>query len=216
MARHKIQKRAPLRSDRNTFEREAKELPGRKSVLIVCEDEKNAPEYFRALCRELRISSATISPASGSAPINVVDFAVDKYGRDDGYDQVFCVFDRDQHESYTRALQKIAALSGHAQQSVPISAGVAIPCFELWFLLHFERTMRPMKTCGEVIGELEKHVPGYIKGKTDITDILLPLTGKAISNAIWLRKEQKKSGAGNPLTTIDQVVSYLVNLSRAD
>ena len=75
--------------------------------------------------------------------------------------------------------------------------------------------MRPMKTCGEVISTLEKYMPGYVKGKTDITGTLLPLTSTAISNAVWLRKEQKKSGAGNPLTTIDQVVSYLVNLSRS-
>lgn len=216
MARHKIQRRVSLRTDRNTFERSSKELPGRESVLIVCEDEKNAPQYFQALCRQLRISSATISPDSGSAPISVVDFAEQKYRRDNGYDKVFCVFDRDQHESYDRAIQKIDALSAREQNPMPVSAGIAIPCFELWFLLHFERTTRPMRTCDEVIGALTKHVPGYVKGKTDITEKLLPLTQQAISNAIWLRKEHKKTGAGNPVTTVHQVVSYLVNLSKVE
>ena len=216
-ARRKFQHRSALRTSGRSFDRSLGQRSARKSVLIICEDQKNAPQYFRALCHHLKINSATVQipPNAGSAPISVVDFAEEKYHRDGGYDHVFCVFDKDQHESYRRAIQKVNGLISRTQEPMPILAVTAVPCFELWILLHFERTDRPMRTCAEVVKKIKQHVPGYMKGESDITNELLTRTKQAVANARWLIKQQAAAGTDNPSTRIHEIVSTLIGLANS-
>lgn len=51
-------------------------------------------------------------------------------GRGRAYDQIWCVFDRDEHPNFESAVD-LAARHG-------IRVAVSNPCIELWFLLHFE------------------------------------------------------------------------------
>jgi hypothetical protein len=144
-----------------------------------------------------------------------VDFAEEKYRRDGGYDHVFCVFDKDQHESYDRAIQKVNGLASRLHEPMPIVAATAVPCFELWLLLHFERTDRPMKSCAQVVQMLNRHIPGYVKGESDITGDLLTRTKQAVANARWLLRQQAAAGTDNPSTRIHEVVSFLTGLAGA-
>jgi hypothetical protein len=181
----------------------------------VCEDGKLTPTYLRALCVHLRINSASVSiPANrGSAPISVVDFAAEKSKQDGGYDQVFCVFDRDGHESYARALQAAARYAKRRADPIPMRALVSVPCFEFWLLLHFERTTKPMRSCDEVVKHLARHVPGYTKGADGIIDVVLPHTDRAVANAKWVRAQQKASGSVNPLTHLDELIDHLQKIA---
>jgi len=217
MARRKFQHQSALRTGGKSFLRSLGRRSGPKSVLIICEDQKNAPQYFRALCKHLEISSATVQmpPNAGSAPISVVNFAEEKYRRDGGYDQVFCVFDKDQHESYKRAIRKVNDLASRSQDPMPILAVTAVPCFELWILLHFERTDRPMRTCAEVVQIINRHIPGYVKGESQITEKLIPLTPKALANARWLLRQQAAASTDNPSTRIHELVNYLTALANS-
>lgn len=148
-----------VRAGGKAFARTQGRRPGKRTALIVCEDEKFAPHYFGALCDRLEINSASvhIPPNAGSAPISVVEFAEEKFHRDGGYDKVFCVFDKDQHESYRRAIQKVASLATQKTGPMPIVAVTAVPCFEVWLLLHFERSARPMRSCADVDRMLKRH-----------------------------------------------------------
>ena len=80
----------------------------------------------------------TIDPFRG-APISLVTRAVEnqreeirneKRGRGRSYDEIWCVFDVDEHLELPRAFD----LARRHQ----ISVAVSNPCIELWFVLHFE------------------------------------------------------------------------------
>jgi len=120
----------------NVERRQAKREPyGR--VLIVCEDSESSPAYLKAMCDELKLSTANImicGKECGSAPINVVDYAIKNK---EEYDKVYCVIDRDQHWTFNKALQKA--------KSKKVEMIVSIPCFEYWLLLHFEFTDQPFQ-----------------------------------------------------------------------
>lgn len=53
-----------------------------------------------------------------------------KKERGRAHDQIWCVFDRDEHPNFTEAIG-LALRHG-------INLAISNPCLELWFLLHFE------------------------------------------------------------------------------
>ncbi|HDZ61640.1 MAG TPA: RloB domain-containing protein [Nitrospirae bacterium] len=80
---------------------------------------------------------------SGSSPISVVKHSKERYNEEkrtgDAFDRVFCVFDKDSHESYTRALDEVEK----AKPKNIFKAITSIPCFEYWLLLHYEFSTKP-------------------------------------------------------------------------
>ena len=105
-------------------------------VLIVCEGSKTEPYYFRALQDELKLISVRICASDfGTDPMSVVRFALsewDKDGYDRDYDRMYCVFDKDSHETYQEALKKINF--ENKQNKLPIYGVPSVPCFEYWIL----------------------------------------------------------------------------------
>ena len=77
------------------------------------------------------------------------------------YDRVYALIDMDaviaQHQQPAYQQHKAAAKA----------AGVIVlennPCFEIWLLLHFERTGRHFQNCQQVETALRRHIPGYSK-----------------------------------------------------
>lgn len=143
---------------RSSLRRVQGKKPGQR-ILIVCEGTKTEPSYFNALRRALRLSGMTVDgpPRCGSAPISVVDFALQgkKRAQSEGnrYDQIWCVIDRDQHPSFMQAIDKARANG--------IELAVSVPCFEFWLTLHFEYTTRPSSSYNDIRPQLEKHIPDY-------------------------------------------------------
>ena len=186
----------------------------RARILIVCEGAKTEPIYFDALCRHKRITTREvhiIGEDCGSHPRNVVDYAVglmnEKQRDDDPYDSVWCVFDRDDHEKIHEALTRA--------RDWGVSVAFSNPCFEIWFLLHFERSTAERHR-RKVLSQLKKHIPDYDKAE-GVYDLLRQHQDEAISNARTLRKHH--SGAGNketanPSTTVDQLVKTLMELAK--
>src|ERR1700730_16503751 len=80
-------------------------------VLIVCEGQKTEPLYLKRLRSVHRLSSANIEilPSPSQDPINIVDYAEQRCQSDE-FDRAFCVFDRDGHHGYERALRRISEL----------------------------------------------------------------------------------------------------------
>lgn len=65
------------------------------------------------------------------------------------------------------------------------------PCFEYWFLLHFEATQKKYPNCSSAIKKLEKQLPNYSKSERyfknkskDIYARLRPYLKDAIENAV--------------------------------
>lgn len=148
-------------------------------LLIVCEGEKTEPQYLEELRAERRLSTAhvQVQPARfGTEPIQVVAFAEHLFRTGDralgieaqAFDRVIVVFDRDDHQTYHKALAKVQALNGSLtndeKRRIPVEAAASVPCFELWLLLHFEDIQAPIHR-DEVYQRLKQYLSGYDKGQ---------------------------------------------------
>jgi len=210
----------PRRSERSRSRRRAgseRSLQRREGtlsgdlVLIVCEGEKTEPQYFEGLRTEWQLRSSDVEIVGrdcGAAPISVVDYAIRvREERKDRrpYDEVWCVFDCDKHQSLKRALDKAEANG--------LRVALSVPCFEFWFVLHYHYTARPFSDCRAVIRDLKRYIKGYGKG-TVPPDLLLSKLNPALKNAERLRKDSEVTGRRNPGTNVDKVVRKLMSMTR--
>jgi hypothetical protein len=160
------------------LERKIGYRPGHDRILIVSEGSKTEPNYFNEIRRALRLHSASVvvRPSElGTAPIQVVHYAEQLFLVGDrhrkiqarAFDQVFAVFDRDDHESYFNALKFAESLdrkhTNDNKQLVRFQAIPSVPSFELWLLLHFEDIQSPIDR-HEAMRRLKRHLPEYEKG----------------------------------------------------
>lgn len=193
-----------------SFRRKSGRIAPRPVTLIVCEGETEQ-EYFEAARVQCKLTNAQVIIAEnsvGSAPISVVQCAEQKSKEAGGYDQIYCVFDRDGHESFDRAREKIRILATRSNKPLPISEAISIPCFEIWILLHFERTDAPFNQCQHVVQRIrDSHLSGYQKANTEIAQQLVARSSDAISNAVWLEARSQNNDF-NPYTSVYKVIQH--------
>jgi RloB-like protein len=137
----------------------------RRRILIVCEGQRTEPDYFQALRVRLRaVVEVQIEPGSAT-PKTLVEHAVamkreaDREARSQRdrflrFDEIWCVFDTDEHPKLADAHQQAKA---HG-----IELAVSNPCFELWALLHFQEQSAFLDR-REARRRLKKHLPHYEK-----------------------------------------------------
>jgi hypothetical protein len=107
-------------------------------VLIVCEGEKTEPNYLTGLRDELQLSSANIKVLGiGADPLTIVNYAIEEYNRYKDYDQVYCVFDKDQHATYQAALNKIATCQNRKENKNPYSCNYICTMFRVLAIAAF-------------------------------------------------------------------------------
>lgn len=110
----------------------------RRELLVFTEGEKTEEGYLIHWWRAHRDQvTVTIDDFHGG-PLPLVDRAAaakraeaseERRGRGRSHDEVWCVFDRDEHPNVPQALEKAGANG--------IGVALSNPCIELWFLLHF-------------------------------------------------------------------------------
>lgn len=189
-------------------------------VLIVCEGGKTEPNYFLKLRDALRLNTANIEICGkecNSSPRDVVDFAIHKYNASKDYDIVYCVFDKDIHQTYSEALDKIRQTN--LAKDHKMLAITSVPCFEVWFLLHFGYTSKGYvagqgSICAQVIKDLKKYIPEYEKGSGDIYRKIQDKTDIAVTNAKKLSRHNTDAQTDNPSTKVHQLVEYLTALGK--
>ena len=125
--KHKQRLRS-TRRETGTIERSIPSLDVKPTILIVCEGENTEPSYFR----QFRLSSATIKTiGEGYNTTSLVNRAM-QIANKDKYDQVWCVFDKDDFNDvdFNNAIN-IAKANNY---------GVAYSnqAFEYWLILHFD------------------------------------------------------------------------------
>jgi hypothetical protein len=193
-------------------------------VLIVCEGNMTEPNYFKELRDTFKLSSANIRIAGdecGSAPCSVVGYALAEYRKEKKFNRVYCVFDKDRHPSYNKALERIkTARLGKGDAIIAITS---VPCFEIWLLLHFVYTTKAFGStgasgsiCASVIKELKKkgRIPDYEKGAKDIFPQLMAKLPTALAHAARLEQHVKNAGSDNPSTQMHKLADYLSNLKK--
>jgi hypothetical protein len=169
---------SPAERQRKQLERKLGRRASYDRILIVSEGSKTEPNYFGEIRAAYRLHTANVEvrPSEpGTAPIQVVQYAKDLFENGDrhkhipprAFEQVYAVFDRDDHDSYPDALNLAEVLDGKLRndnkQSVVFRAIASVPSFELWLLLHYEDIQAPIHR-DEVMQRLKQHIPGYEKG----------------------------------------------------
>jgi len=119
-------------------------LEPRRRLLIVCEGEVTEPEYFegfRRWCKNPRVEVHVHGP--GGSPFTLVTTARDLKNkaaqealsqRDENvsYDEVWCVFDVDEHPRVNEARQMA--------RDNELKLAMSNACFELWLILHLRES----------------------------------------------------------------------------
>jgi len=210
--------------NRNTSDylrRQTKTRETRKRFLIICEGEKTEVNYFKAFDVPKKIEVRV--KGEGKNSLSLVEKAIkmiDNLKKDDSFDQIWCVFDKDNcsKEQFNQA-ERLAK-----QKNIKIA--YSNEAFEIWFILHFQyldiatsRSKYPkilttqMKKYG-LLNEQEK----YEKNREDMYEKLKPYQTTAITNAAKLiqdRDEAKKHPFdANPSTTVHELVQELNINSR--
>lgn len=208
---------SPARSS-GSFLRKPGQKPPRSTTLIVCEGETEQL-YFNAVRIRYRLTTAEVVLAEntiGSAPISVVACAEQKGREAGGYDAIFCVFDKNGHQSFEKARARIATLARRKRRSLPIREAVSIPCFELWVLLHFEQTDRPFRDCAGVISYIRRnHYEAYQKADPTATRELMPRLDVAINRAVALAARAEDNNY-NPYTSVYQILQHLAAVAEQE
>jgi hypothetical protein len=187
-------------------------------VLIVCEGAETEPTYFRDLCAdpEYRLTSVDVDGSCDSNPLSVVEYGLREYREDGSYDRLYCVFDRDRHDGFRDAVERLRETRDPPDWDVHWT--YSIPCFEYWILLHYTLTGRlfvhPDSPCGEVVEEIENYLPNFRKGMSGLYDETKDNLDTAMENARQ-RWGQARGGSYddyNPRTKVHKLISYLQDL----
>jgi len=185
-----------------------------KAVLIVCEGKKTEKKYFTDF-KIYKKLSATIkicgSERCGSNPVSIVDFTL-KEAENFEYDEVWVVFDMDQHKNISEAINYAFTNK--------IKIAFSNPCFEIWYLLHFRYSLAFIDR-NETEKELKnKYLAGYDKSFSYYKQTL-KYQGEAIKNAKLLEKHHIDNNNkpvykgkenilfDNPSTTVYKLVEML-------
>ncbi len=90
-----------------------------------------------------------------------------------------------------------------------------MPCFELWVLLHLERTDRSFANCTVVVARIRReHLEGYQKANDKVAKELMSRVDAALANARWLA-ERTAIDDENPSTSVHTVLQHLKDVEAS-
>jgi hypothetical protein len=175
----------------------------KQRFLIVCEGKKTEPYYFKSF----RVPKAVVAiEGAAGDPTRLVNSAY-KLANEDKYDQVWCVFDRDEGawtaQNFNNALQNA--------KTYGFQVAYSNECFELWYILHFEflNTGLPRSDYEDKLSELLG--VKYRKNDSTIYQQLLAKQEIAIKYARKLLESYNSIDPerNNPSTTVHLLVEAL-------
>ena len=200
-------------------ERRKNNIRNRKPIILLALEGKNKTEryYFTRMAATQSKFSIRIVPGNFTDAKNLADSII-KYrkridiGNENG-DAAFCVFDLDADVDKAH----VARVVIDSEIKSDFQCIVSNPCFEVWYLLHFNYSTKQYFYSDEILEELRKWIPEYTKS-TDMFQLLDGIvTNKAIRNAKQLEAFQKELGMqrgdvdANPVTEVYKIVELLLN-----
>lgn len=210
-------KKKKFRKEQELARKAAKREPY-ETIRIVCEDTKSSPNYLKEIIKHFRLNTANVVviPSKGSAPISVVNHAIELANTTDSIDRIYCVMDHDNHESLKRAINKI---KNYNLSDKPIfQTIISAPCFEIWPLLHLRYTTKLYSSSGKksaadnLHDDLLKLLPTYRKNTAHWFKDIIDKLETAIKNAKKLKKYNAETNSANPATDMHELIEYLMNL----
>lgn len=186
----------------------------RPIIYIICEGKETETLYFRHFrSRNCLVDVIPISSKHKAAE-HLVKHAQALISQSDYYpedgDQLWCVFDCDDNKN-----QELHQATDYAEKQ-GYRIAYSNPCFEYWYLLHFEKRNAYLKDCDTVVSLLKSK--GYLENYEKNGDVFRLLQmhqenaiERAKERAEYLRTEHIEivHRDSNPVTTVYELVEFL-------
>lgn len=190
-----------------------------KSKILIAAEGKNKTEktYFSNFEDGKKTYNITYARGNNTDPLKLVKMLIKEIDelkldlQDD--DVAYCIFDTDVDPNKNKIIEEAIQLARKNNIKIITSS----PCFELWFLLHYDYTTANMDS-EEVIKRLKEYYPKYEKNINIYPDIIKEID-LAIDRAKKLEKYQTDNNRrigtveANPNTEVYKIVEYLMKKS---
>lgn len=187
-----------------------------KSKILIAAEGKNKTEktYFSNFEDGKKSYNITYARGNNTDPLKLVKMLIKEIDelkldlQDD--DVAYCIFDTDVDPNKNKIIEEAIQLAKKNNIKIITSS----PCFELWFLLHYDYTTANMDS-EEVIKRLKEYYPKYEKNINIYPDIIKEID-LAIDCAKKIEKYQidnnRRIGTveANPNTEVYKIVEYLM------
>ena len=187
-----------------------------KSKILIAVEGKNKTEktYFSNFEDGKKSYNITYARGNNTDPLKLVKMLIKEIDelkldlQDD--DVAYCIFDTDVDTNKNKIIEEAIQLARKNNIKIITSS----PCFELWFLLHYDYTTANMDS-EEVIKRLKEYYPKYEKNINIYPDIIKEID-LAIDRAKKLEKYQTDNNRrigtveANPNTEVYKIVEYLM------
>ena len=187
-----------------------------KSKILIAAEGKNKTEktYFSNFEDGKKTYNITYARGNNTDPLKLVKMLIKEIDelkldlQDD--DVAYCIFDTDVDPNKNKIIEEAIQLAKKNNIKIITSS----PCFELWFLLHYDYTTANMDS-EEVIKRLKEYYPKYEKNINIYPDIIKEID-LAIDRAKKIEKYQidnnRRIGTveANPNTEVYKIVEYLM------
>lgn len=187
-----------------------------KSKILIAAEGKNKTEktYFSNFEDGKKSYNITYARGNNTDPLKLVKMLIKEIDelkldlQDD--DVAYCIFDTDVDPNKNKIIDEAIQLAKKNNIKIITSS----PCFELWFLLHYDYTTANMDS-EEVLKRLKEYYPKYEKNINIYPDIIKEID-LAIDRAKKIEKYQidnnRRIGTveANPNTEVYKIVEYLM------
>lgn len=201
--------------------RAKKNKPTHTSILLVVEGDTERI-YFERLKGFERYTSLIIEPKipSHGDIKRLLDYA--KKGKNSKtYDYVWILFDRDVLLTQNLPKKTLDLINNPEKlKSQGIDIADSMPCFEIWFLLHYCLPKQTYQNQDKLIEELYKHIPNYCKkqewlDKNDIYSMLKDKINTALENSKTLRGRNKNADSSDySMCNVDLLIEKIQELGK--
>ncbi len=196
-------------------------------ILIVTEGSQTEPKYFEHYRnRQTNIDIRVIGSRTNAGEtdyVNLIRKAVEYQSKneisDSNGDTVWVIADGDVNYNNPDPVNTKDNLLSKARKMANdkgIRLALSNPCFEFWYLLHFQYTTGFLKNYSSVKNILHTHLKGYEKS-ADVYEQLAAHTVKAIQNAKQVEQYHIQNGCDkpfgikvNPFTDVYQLIESLL------
>ncbi|MHB1216457.1 MAG: RloB family protein [Thiobacillus sp.] len=195
------------------FDRNEPRFKQQARVLVLCEDTKSGFLYLNEAAHHFRSQAEVdITHCGKNDPLSIVTEAVKRQRH---FDTVYCVIDRDQHETFDAALELAA------KNTKKIVVIASYPCYEYWLLLHFRKTRKPYvsagknSSCSLLMKDLrkEKIMENYAKGASEnLFDELIDWLPNARQRAAEVLTAAINDDELNPSTQLHELIERFEQL----
>jgi len=201
--------------------RAKKNKPLPKSILVVVEGETERI-YFERLKGFERYTTLRIKPdlPKHSNLTTLLDYAK-KEKNSKAYDYVWILFDRDVLLTQNLPKTTLDLINNPEKlKGKGINIADSMPCFEIWFLLHYCLPKQTYQNQDKLIEELCKYIPAYCKkqewlNKNDIYAMLKDKIDIALKNSEALRGRNKNADSSDySMCNVDLLIEKIQELGK--